>query len=152
MVRLPIASTGITIMLRMPARHTATMGRTTLWGARSLARGPGSVATTAGAFMADGAATMVAVGMETVTDSAGAGDFVAKVDGGAEVNGVVAPDTVVTTGSAVARASMVVASAAATASMVGASSTAAAMAADSTEAVDFMAEVAGPTAEVTASR
>ena len=124
-----------------------------------MARGRGSVATTAVAIMADGAATMVAVGMETMTDSAAERDFVVKVeDGVAEANGMVVADSRVTRGSVVAGASMVVASAAVTASMVGASSTVAAMAAgstvvvDFTEAVDSMAGAAGPTAEVTANR
>ena len=117
-----------------------------------MALGRGSVATTVVAIMADGAAFMVAVGMETMTDSAGARASEGRVDGVAEANGMVAADSAVTRGSVVARASMAVASAAATASMVGAGSTVVAMAAASTAAVDFMAVVAGPTAEVTASR
>ena len=145
---LLFATMVITIMRRMPARLTATMGRTILTEACSLARGRGSVATTAVAIMADGAATMVAVGMETMRDSAASRDFVEKVeDGVAEANGMVVADSRVTRGPVVAGASMVVAS-----STVAAMAAGSTVVVDFTEAVDSMAGAAGPTAEVTANR
>lgn len=79
--RLRFAPMAIMDIPRTPARLMATMGLIILSGARLLAQVRGFMASTAEATTVVGAAIIIAAGMETMTDSAVASDFVAKMDG-----------------------------------------------------------------------
>ena len=90
------APTATTDMRHTLARLTATTALTILMAECLLARGHGCMASMVETTTADGAATMVAGGAETVTDSAIAIEVetVAKVDGVAATDSAIAIETV----------------------------------------------------------
>lgn len=151
--RLPIVPTGIMVMRLMTAHLTVTTAQIILPGECSLARGHGSIASTAGATTVAGGASTGVAGTVTMTDSA------ANVDGAVKADGVVKADGMAVAGSTGIKDSMVVeafmavevsnmaASAAVTVFMVAVEAFTEAEAAGPTGEVAFTVAVADPTGE-----